>query len=141
MSDELLSISISKRKSNWLVFFTFVPIIILAASVSNIMDWYKLLLVAALMLWLLTIAYRYCFYHPEKVDLLFAINNAIIWENNRTELYDIVKITSLSYFFTIIGIKNATQKTRYLLIVFNNIPATKYKALRRHIKWQPTSSN
>lgn len=141
MSDELLSISITKRKSNWLVFFAIVSIIILMASAANIMNWYKLLLVTVLMLWLLIIAYQYYFYHPEKIDLLLAINNAIVWENNRTELYDIVKITTLSYFFTIIGIKTATRKTRYLLIAFNNIPVTKYKALRRHIKWQPTSSN
>lgn len=108
---------------------------------SNIAIAYKLTLLTIISIWLLLLAYQFLFNIPKKVDLLFALQNAIVWENNRTELYDIVKLFSLSYFFTILGIKKSTQKTKYILISANSIPITQYKVLRRYIKWQPTSSN
>lgn len=142
MSNELLSLSIKGVWINWLLFAIIpLPLFITMMIFSNIAIAYKLALLTIISIWLLLLAYQFLFNIPKKVDLLFALQNAIVWENNRTELYDIVRLSSLSYFFTILGIKKSTQKTKYILISANSIPITQYKALRRYIKWQPTSSN
>lgn len=142
MSNELLSLSIKGVWTNWLLFsITPLPLLIIMIIFSNTATAYKLILLTIILIWLLILIYQFFFNIPEKIDLLFALRNAIVWENYRTELYDIVRLSSLSYFFTILGIKKSTQKTKYILISASSIPITQYKALRRYIKWQPTSSN
>ncbi len=142
MSNELLSLSIKGVWTNWLLFAIIpLPLFIIMVIFSNTTTAYKLILLTIISIWLLILVYQFFFNIPKKIDLLFALRNAIVWENNRTELYDIVKLSSLSYFFTILGIKKSKQKTKYILVNVNSIPITQYKALRRHIKWQPTSNN
>lgn len=86
--------------------------------------------------WIIYLFYQYQFNnHIVKYDLLFRLQNIVIWDkNNQTQLLTIKKWYSIGNICAIIEANNTTMSQKFIIFQDNCSDKT-FKQIMRHIKW------
>ncbi|MBX9598874.1 MAG: hypothetical protein K2X04_09915 [Burkholderiales bacterium] len=102
---------------------------------ANISLWYRLLIIASVIIWATYNVFVYFHEQITQCDLLTDINSAISWQQQTTSLMEIQQISQIAAYAVVITMK-VNQEIKRLVVYYDAVSALSFKQLMRHIRWR-----
>lgn len=135
MDQRLISLKLTRSK----FILTMITLIMIAVCIlganTNISLWYRLLIIASVIIWSAYNIFTYLHERITQCDLLTDIDSAISWQQQTTSLMEIQQISQIAAYAVVITMK-VNQKIKRLVVYHDAVSAVPFKQLMRHIRWR-----
>ncbi len=136
MTNHAIQIKLKRSRICFILLGIYDILAITAILLSNCNELYKtILFISSIMANYLIIKHIFTTTN-HKMDILIHDMQVVSWEDDKANLWQIIKITNSGFILMLLHLENTTRSRRIIPIFIDSIPYSQYRKLRSKILWK-----